>query len=345
MEQTYFEELRSIIDNGMDWSRLNGKKILLVGATGMIGTVLVDLIMLLSDKNNISITVMGRSENRIRSRFGKYIGDTHFSYICADVCTPLGEYGNFDYIIHAASNTHPLAYSTDPVGTINANSIGTDNLLRYAASHGSPRFVFLSSVEIYGENRGDVDEFDEDYCGYINCNTVRAGYPESKRVGESLCRAYEKQYSVDVVIPRLCRIYGATMLDSDSKALAQFIKKALRKEDIVLKSAGNQLFSYCYVCDAVEAIMKVMLDGESGQAYNIADNDSNITLRDLAGLLADTAGTKVIFELPDKVEAQGYSTATKAIMSHKKINELGWKARYTISDGINRTLYKLEHME
>ncbi len=341
MEQTYYEELHSIINNGIDWNRLNNKRILIVGASGMIGTVLTDLIMLLDDKYNVSVTVMGRSEDRICSRFANYIEAERFSYICADVCMPLAECGNFDYIIHAASNTHPLAYSTDPVGTITANAIGTNNLLNYAATHGSPRFVFLSSVEIYGENRGDVEEFDEDYCGYINCNTVRAGYPESKRVGESLCRAYEKQYGVDVVIPRLCRIYGATMLDSDSKALAQFIRKASRKEDIVLKSAGNQLFSYCYVCDAAEAIVKVMLDGESGHAYNIADRNSNITLKDLAKLLADEAGTNVIFELPDTVEAQGYSTATKAVLNHKKINDLGWKARYTISDGIKRTLCKL----
>lgn len=345
MEQTYFEELESIINNGTDWSCLNGKKILLVGASGMIGTVITDLIMLLSKQYDINITVMGRSVERICSRFEKYLETKNFSYICADVCMPLSECGDFDYIVHAASNTHPMAYSTDPVGTITANTIGTDNLLKYAATHGSPRFVFLSSVEIYGENRGDADKFDEDYCGYINCNTLRAGYPESKRVGESLCRAYEKQYNVDVVIPRLCRIYGATMLDSDSKALAQFIKKAVNKEDIVLKSAGTQLFSYCYVCDAVEAIIKIMLDGESGQAYNISDSNSDITLKELAEILAEEAGTKVIFELPDNVEAQGYSTATKAVLSHEKINALGWKARYTISDGIKRTLYKLEHME
>lgn len=133
-----------------------------------------------------------------------------------------------DYIIHAASNTHPVAYAGDPVGTIAANVIGTDNLLKWASAVKCKRFVFLSSVEVYGENRGDTDKFAEDYMGYIDCNTLRAGYPESKRTGEALCQAYRKQDGMDIVIPRLSRAYGPTMLASDTKAISQFIKKVFR---------------------------------------------------------------------------------------------------------------------
>ena len=141
-----------------------------------------------------------------------------------------------DYVIHAASNTHPVAYASDPIGTITANVFGTQYLLDYAKEADCKRFVFLSSVEIYGENRGDTDKFTEDYLGYIDCNTMRAGYPESKRTGEALCQAYRKQMEMDVVIPRLSRVYGPTMLMSDTKALSQFILKSVKQEDIVLKS-------------------------------------------------------------------------------------------------------------
>ena len=132
MNDIYAEELKCIIESNICWDRLSGRRILITGASGMIGTVLTDTLMLIAEKYDFSLTVMGRSEEKIKKRFGNYIGSDRFLYFCSDICEPLSEHGNFDYIIHAASNTHPLAYSTDPVGTINTNTIGTDNLLKYA---------------------------------------------------------------------------------------------------------------------------------------------------------------------------------------------------------------------
>ena len=203
------------------------------------------------------------------------------------------------------------------------------------------RFVFASSVEVYGENRGDTDKFREDYCGYIDCNTLRAGYPESKRAGEALCQAYKKEKGIEVVLPRLSRTYGPTLLASDTKAISQFIHKGVDREDIVLKSEGTQLYSYSYVSDAVSGILYTMLLGENGEAYNIADEGSDITLRDLAALIAEYAGKKVVFELPDETERAGYSTATKALLDNSKIRELGWSSDVDIRKGITRTIEML----
>lgn len=237
-----------------------------------------------------------------------------------------------------ASNTHPIAYSTDPIGTITANVMGTNNMLEFAVAHNATRFVFASSNEIYGENRGETELFDERYCGYIDSNTLRAGYPESKRCGEALCQAYRKQKNLDIIIPRFTRSYGPTMLMSDTKAISQFILNGIDGKDIVLKSDGSQYYSYTYVSDAVSGLLTVLMKGDNGEAYNIADQKSDIKLKDLAGIIAEFSGTKVIFELPDNIEKAGYSTATKARLDGGKLKKLGWEMKYNIKSGIERTI-------
>ena len=199
-----------------------------------------------------------------------------------------------------------MAYANDPIGTITANIIGTQNLLEFAVAHHAQRFAFASSNEIYGENRDDVELFKEDYCGYIDSNTLRAGYPESKRAGEALCQAYKRQKGLDVVIPRLTRSYGPTLARSDTKAMTQFIRNGVAREDIVLKSAGTQHYSYTYVADAVSGLLMVLLAGVNGEAYNIADQASNVMLKDVAAMIAQESGNQVVFELPDAVEQAGF---------------------------------------
>ena len=240
--------------------------------------------------------------------------------------------------MHLASNTHPLLYSTDPIGTILTNVIGVKNLLDFSVKHNATRFAFASSNEMYGENRGDVELFNEEYCGYINCNTLRAGYPESKRCGEALCQAYRVQKGLDIVIPRLTRTYGPTMSMFDTKAASQFIKNGIEGEDIVLKSSGTQYYSYTYVSDAVSGLLTVLLCGKNGEAYNIADESGDIMLKDFAVIVADICGTNVVFEIPDAIEAAGYSKATKARLNGDKLRTLGWKPRFDIRSGVERTL-------
>lgn len=331
----YNEELQYMLKSQL-LQPLAGCHILLSGATGMLGKCMVDLVMLYNRTatEKIHITTISRNEKTAEERLGAYFGQEGFHYMAWDVNQTIPEMGEADYVIHAASNTHPLQYANDSIGTITSNVWGTKNLLDYAVTHKTKRFCFLSSVEIYGENRGDMEMFDENYLGYLDCNTLRAGYPESKRLGEALCNAYQKTYGLDFVIPRLSRCYGPTMLPSDSKALSQFIKKALAGEDIVLKSKGTQQYSYTFVTDAVNGILFTLLYGKNGEAYNIADDDSNVRLCDLAEKLAQMAGVKVCFEIPDMGEKAGYSTATKAMLNTEKICRLGWKSRVSMNSGL-----------
>lgn len=344
----YMEDISYVAGLKLPWEKLRGKSVMLSGATGLIGSFLIDVILEKNTRDNLNCTVyaLGRNEEKARARFSRFANDPHFVFIPYDVKLPLvrDDIGTVDYILHLASNTHPMLYSTDPIGTITTNIIGLQNLLDFAVKHNATRFSFASSNEVYGENRGDVELFDEDYCGYINCNTLRAGYPESKRCGEALCQAYKVQRGLDIVVTRFTRSYGPTMIMSDTKAISQFIRKGIAGEDIVLKSEGTQYYSYTYMADAVSGLLWVLLAGESGEAYNIAEEHSDIMLKDLAVVIAGIKGKKVVFELPDAVEAAGYSKATKARLDGQKLLKLGWKPKYDIKSGMERTIRILESL-
>ncbi|MCM1272668.1 MAG: NAD-dependent epimerase/dehydratase family protein [Clostridium sp.] len=338
----YMEDVERIATLDYNWEKLTDKTVAISGGTGMIGSFLVDVFIYRTERfnQNIGVYVLGRNREKAEKRFGNNRVQDNLRFFCRDINKPVEDLclPAADYIIHAASNTHPMAYAGDPVGTIAANVMGTDNLLRWAAAVNCKRFVFLSSVEIYGENRGDTDKFAEDYMGYIDCNTLRAGYPESKRTGEAICQAYRKQEGMDIVIPRLSRTYGPTMLASDTKAISQFIKKGVSGEDIVLKSEGTQLYSYCYVADAASATVKLLLDGENGQVYNVASHSSDFMLKELAHMIAEYAGSRVQFELPDTLECAGYSKATKAVLDTSRLKGLGWTSLYDMQTGLKRTM-------
>lgn len=345
----YQDDILSVLRLDIPWDKLQDKSIMISGATGMIGSFLVDVILEKNVFGNLNCTVyaLGRNEEKLKSRFSKYADESHLVFVQYNIQEPLvcENIGVVDYVLHLASNTNPVLYSTDPIGTVLTNVLGVKNMLDFCIEHNAKRFAFASSNEMYGENRGDVEFFDEKYCGYINCNTLRAGYPESKRCGEALCQAYKSQKGLDIVIPRLTRTFGPTMSMSDTKAASQFIKKGVAGEDIVLKSAGTQYYSYTYVADAVSGLLTVLLCGESGEAYNIADESGDIRLKNFASIVADYSGKKIVYEIPDEIEAAGYSKATKARLDGSKLRSLEWKPRYDIKTGIERTIEILKNVQ
>lgn len=331
----------------VDWDTLDGRRIAISGATGTIGTFLTDMLMRGRELGRSwEVLALGRNEAGARVRL-PYFEREGFAFQQLDVSIPgSAPETPVDLIVHLASTTHPRAYATQPIGTVTSNIIGLSNLLEAApALPDAISLVFASSVEIYGQNRGDVDAFDESYCGYIDCNTLRAGYPESKRAGEALCQAYAAERGTGIAIPRLPRVFGPTMPKSDSKAISQFVRSSVAGEDIVLKSEGTQLFSYGYVADVVCGILCCVTRGERGVAYNVCGAGSDITLRDLATYLAHLGGGEVRFELPDAIERAGYSTATKAILDGSRIAKLGYVPRYDVRGGLERTVAILKELQ
>lgn len=331
----YLEDL-SYIQSVKDLNRLKGKTILITGATGLIGVQLIDALMAFDD---IKIIAVGRSKIKAESRLGEHFSNSNFTFLEQDVCTPFPDSIHADYIIPGASNTHPLAYSQYPIETIFINTKGAENALELAHRCGAT-VLYPSSVEIYGNAIGD-DVFTEDYTGKLNLSNSRACYTESKRLSEALCQSYAAEKSVNVKIVRLSRVFGPTMLESDSKASSQFIKKAIAGEDIILKSKGEQYFSYTYVADAVAAMLHVMLHGEKGKAYNISNDKCNIHLKDFAELCANYCLKEVVFDLPTETEQKGFSIASKAILDNTQLVATGFVPKYDIKDSIFRTISML----
>ena len=143
---------------------------------------------------------------------------------------------------------------------------------------------------------------------------------------------------VKVKIARLSRVFGPTMLMSDTKASSQFILKALNGEDIVLKSKGEQFFSYTYVADVVKAMLFILLHGEMGEAYNISNKECNVKLKDFAGACARWAGKDVVFDLPSETEQKGYSVAMHAILDNTRLQSIGSQPLFPFNEAIRRTL-------
>lgn len=342
-QMEYRGQLERFIEENPILDELSGKTLLLTGATGMIGSFLVDVLMrrneIVPPEERVCVLAVARNPETAKKRFAGWIKHRELIFFACDIAKTLPELPVVpDFYIHAASTTHPVAYASEPVNTILSNVYGLNNLLEYMAFQNKGRLLVLSSVEIYGNNRGDTHLFSEDYCGYLNCNTLRAGYQEAKRVSESLCQAYIQQYDADVSIIRLPRTYGPTMRLNDSKAAAQFILNGVRSEDIVLKSEGNQFFSYAHTYDAVSGILVTLLRGGKGEAYNLADPESDIMLKDLAKLIADYAGKKVVFQLPNSLEKAGFSTASKALLNSEKLKALGWHPHFNIKTGVESTI-------
>lgn len=321
-------------------SELPEKKgnVLITGATGLIGSCMADVLLEANkDGSCFNIYVLGRNEEKIMSRF--YCNSVH---IIAQNITETFSIDNMDYIIHAASNADPKSYALYPAETILTNVIGAKNVLEYCKNK-KTRALLTSTFEVYGELKKDIYS-EEDY-GLLDYNQIRSCYPESKRVAELLFRTYHDEYDVDCVIARLASIYGPTMSETDSKAHAQFIRNAIRGENIVLKSEGLQKRTYCYLMDAVSGLFTVLFKGNKGEAYNVANSNSVATIANVAKTVAEIAGTEVVFDIPDEIEKKGFSKPLNCVLNSRKLESLGWSGKYDLRTGLYETISILKEIE
>ena len=333
----YLESLGLVSNNVPNINLLNNKNVIITGSTGLIGSALADVLI---NQGNVNVFLAGRNKDKVDSRFGHWKGK--YQYIPYDCNKSLDWDFSPDYVIHCAGNAHPSAYARQPVETLFSSVTGTRNILEFARKTNTKRVLYVSSSEVYGRRDGnqlykETDSFKIDFLDPRSC------YPIGKRASENLCVSYLKEYGVDSVIVRPGHIYGPTMTKSDSRAHAEFTRCAAHHNNIVMKSEGNQLRSYCYVLDCVSAMLTVLLNGRSGEAYNISNRNANVTIRELAETFAKLSGSGVIFRVPSEIELRGFNRMTCSALDAEKLEQLGWKGIFDVNLGIEQTL--LEYFE
>lgn len=337
----YRQDLEAIARLPLPWEKLAGARILITGAAGLIGTVLTDALRYVSREAGLGLTVCptGRSAGRLRERFGPAAPGLEPQIL--DVTQPLPGGVRWDWILHAASPAHPLAFSRDPVGTLLSNVEGVRNLLEHGARTGLVRLLFVSSGEVYGQNDALTQGFGEEDYGYVDVLAPRACYPMGKRAAETLCAAYAAQYGLDTVIARPCHTLGPTQTAGDSRASAQFLREAAAGRPIVLKSRGEAVRSYLYGADCAAGILTVLLRGEGGRAYNVAGPET-VSIARLAQAAARAGGTEVVFDLPSEAEKAGYSPNRQGVLRGERLMALGWEPRLTIEEAVERSVALLQ---
>ena len=344
--ETYRDDLRASASATVGIEKLFNSSVLISGASGLIGSFLADMLLYANERLDANITVyaLGRDRRRLVARFGGAKSD-RIVYVEHDVTLPPKFDFPIDYIIHAASNAHPAVFSTDPVGTLMVNILGTKLLLDYGKGHRCRRLLYVSSGEVYGQGDSSLECFAESYSGYVDPLSARSCYPNGKRAAETLCVSYAKQFALDTVIARPSHTYGPTVTGADNRANAQFVSNALAGRDIILNSAGSQLRSYTYIADAASAILSVLTSGESCNVYNITNPESVTTIAGFARKVAAQTGVEVVFRAPDEAARAEMTPITRQVLCGGKLASLGWRGRFTIENGIRRTIQIMRELK
>lgn len=337
--ENYIKSFEKIIPTIRNIEMLRNSSVLITGASGLICSNLVDFLMYLNRYHgfNIRIFAAARSEQSINRRFGE--NSEQLQYIQYDALCPFRIDFDVDYIIHGAGNANPRAYTEEPVETMLANFNGMMEILEYARKNQVRRVLYISSSEVYGAKADRLSEpYDENDYGAVDILDVRSCYPSSKRAAETLCAAYFKEYGVDSVIVRPGHIYGPSFTSTDNRAYAQFARDALSHRDIVMKSPGTQLRSYCYVGDCSSAILAVLLNGKTGDAYNISNSGSIITIQQLAASLAKAGNVNVVYANPSDKEKAGYTKMENSALRSNKLEQLDWFSCFSLDEGCQLVL-------
>lgn len=336
------EDFNQIKNSSIDWNRFANKTILITGANGFLPAYMVETLLLLNNDilkySPCKVIALVRNEKHIKERFSNYLSDENLKIIVQDVANQININEKIDYIIHAASPASPKYYNIDPVGVIMPNVLGTKNTLELARKNNIEGYLYFSSGEVYGQlNDGEV--INEDKYGYLDPTTVRACYGESKRMGENLCVSYGHQYNIPVKIVRPFHTYGPGMKLDDGRVFADFVKNIVNNEDIEMKSDGSATRAFCYLADATVGFFKILLEGKNNNAYNLANSNGVISIKDLATELVNMfpeKGLKAIFAEQNKDYLQ--SPVKGNSVDTSKLESLDWKATTTIKDGFKKTI-------
>lgn len=335
-----------LADKLIDWERFAGKTVLVTGASGFLPSYMIQTLLHFNSRKVQEPTrIIGlvRDLSKAKEKYADYLNDDNLNLLVQDVSTPFTIEDEVDFIIHAASQASPKFFFSDPVGTINANTLGTTHLLELAKEKKVKSFLYFSTGEVNGDALDKLQVVNEDDYGAVDPLIIRNSYAESKRMGENMCASWFAQYGVPAKIIRPSHTYGPGFSFDDGRAFTSFVASVFNNKDIVLNSDGSAKRSFCYIADATRAYFLVLLNGENANAYNVG-NEYEISIKELASLIIEVSGKnnlKIVYPSNNNVQKSPSNTASHGLLGINKIKKLGWSPVFKEKEGFKRTLESL----
>lgn len=347
MNPILLQDMDDIYSRNIDWKKLDGKTVLLTGAYGMLASYIVYFLMYLQiqKKINVKLIAVVRNKDKFISRFLQVQGTDCVQVIQGDLSQPLSIDGQLDYIIHAASLASPQYYSVCPVDVLCPNTLGTYYLLELARKKQCESFLLFSTCDVYGAPVSNGSLMDESSFGSMDTLDIHNCYSESKRMAETMCKAFQVQYHVSVKIARIAHTYAPTMdIQNDPRVFASFVKNIVAGQNIVMKSDGVGKRSFCYITDAIAGYFTILLEGIAGEAYNVCNTDQFVSIRELAECLITLYPDKKLQVIRKEREKSEHYIENSLLIGcerlpdNSKLAKLGWKAKVGIKEGFGRVV-------
>lgn len=341
------QDMEDIYSRELPWKELDGKTILLTGAYGMLASYIVYFLFFIRNKKNIKVNLIAivRNKDKFYKKFSDITEMDNITVIENDVSEPMDIDGNIDYIIHAASLASPQYYSVCPVDVLKPNTVGTYYLLQLAKEKNVKGFLMFSTCDVYGVPNAVNGMITEDSYGRMDTLDIHNCYSESKRMAETMCKAFNVQYGIHTKIARIAHTYAPTMdIDNDPRVFASFVKNIVTGQDIVMKSDGSGKRSFCYITDAIAGYFMILFKGVDGEAYNVCNTSQFISVKELADTLVSLYpenNLKVIRKERQKSEhytENSLLVGCDNIPDNSKLMELGWSADVDIEEGFKRVI-------
>lgn len=336
------EDIAAIVHGlGDDAQLLSGKTILISGGAGFLGKYFLGVFkhlnhhVLAKPCRVISVDnyITGERDESVEGNFDKNILN-----VWADVTQPLPVREDIDYIIHAAGLASPVYYMKYPLETIESAVTGIKNLLELGRKNNLKGFLFFSSSEIYGDPDSKAVPTPESYYGHVSSVGPRACYDESKRLGETIATIYQQKHGIPVKIVRPFNVFGPGMKHNDRRVIPMFAYQALNGQVIPVHGHGNQTRTFCYISDAMVGFLKTLLIGQSGEAYNIGNQDNEISMLNLAGVFSELVPGATYQAIPYPENYPAGEPQRRCPDLTKARQHLHYEAKVSMRTGIARVL-------
>lgn len=315
---------------GVPWDALCGKRVMVTGSTGLIGSQLVRALIEGNERHGMGTGIVLPVRNMAKAS-GLFGNRPYIRFVPWSLGYPVPGEVEADVVFHAASSTSSSDFLNRPVEVAASVCGGAKNLLDYSLSHGVQRFVFLSTMEVYGEIDAKVGEGD---MGALDPMVVRNSYPEAKRLAENLVAAYASEYGLSASVVRLAQTFGEGVDPADGRVFAEFGRCAVNGKDIVLLTSGEKRNVYLSVLDAVAALVTVAAKGEPGKAYNAGNEATYCSVRDMAELVMREfgAGDAQVTFGQDAARAATFRRSSNLLLDCSRLQSLGWKPQEGLVD-------------